>query len=196
MPSSPHKINDSDIIHRIIGGDVNAFEILLHRYRKYVFTIVQRHVPEASIEDTAQDVFIKVYKALPGFDNRSSFKHWMTSITIRTCYDLLRKKYRSKEITISSLADNDQEAFEKKLSEQAKTDYDRNHNLNKTKEMLAWALARLSPENKMLIELIYLEGYSNKEAAELLGWSVANVKIRSFRSRKQLNTILKQLIKA
>ncbi|MBC2716190.1 MAG: RNA polymerase sigma factor [Desulfobacteraceae bacterium] len=196
MPSSTHKINDSDIIHRIIGGNVNAFEIILDKYKKYVFTIVKRHVPEAYIEDTVQDVFIRVYKALPGFDNRSSFKHWMTSITIRTCYDLLRKKYRSKEITISSLAGNDQEAFEKKLSEQAKADYYGNHAQKETKEMLAWALARLTPENKMLIELIYLEGYTIKEAAELLGWSVANVKVRTFRCRKQLNTILTNLIEA
>jgi len=175
---------------------VNAFEILLDKYKKYVFTIVARHVPEAYIEDTVQDVFIRVYKALPGFNQQSSFKHWMTSIAVRTCYDLLRKKYRSKEIINSSLAGNDQDAFEKKLFDQAKTAYYRNHNLNETKEMLAWALARLTPENKMLIELIYFEGYSNKEAAELLGWSVANVKIRSFRSRKQLNTILKRLIEA
>ena len=196
MPSSPHKINDSDIIHRIIGGEVNAFEILLDKYKKYIFTIVQRHVPQTNIEDTVQDAFIRIYKALPGFNNQSSFKHWMTSITVRTCYDLLRKKYRSTEITISSLAGNDQEAFEKKLSDQAKAAYYENHDINETKEMLASALARLTPENKMLIELIYLEGYSIRETADLLGWSVANVKIRSFRSRKQLNTILKRFIEA
>ncbi len=196
MPSSTHKIIDSDIIHRIIGGDINAFEIILEKYKKYVFTIVQRRIPEAYVEDTVQDVFIRIYKALPGFDNRSSFKHWMTSITIRTCYDLLRKKYRSKEITISALAGNDQEAFENKLSEQAKAAYFGNQNLNETKELLKGALSRLTPENKILIELIYFEGYSTKEAADLLGWSVANVKIRSFRCRKQLNTLLKQLIEA
>lgn len=196
MPSSTKQTSDSDIIHRIIGGDINAFEIILEKYQRYVFTIVARHVPLENVEDTVQDVFIKVYKALPGFKNQSSFKHWLSSITIRTCYDLLRKKYRTKEIAISSLAVSDQEAFEKKLSDQAKAVYSGNHDLNETKEMLASALARLTPKNKMLIELIYFEGYSTKEAADLLGWSVANVKIRSFRCRKKLNTILKQLIEA
>ncbi len=196
MPSSPHRINDSDIIHRIIDGDINAFEMILDKYKKYIFTIVQRHVPQANIEDTVQDAFIRIYKALPGFNNQSSFKHWMTSITVRSCYDLLRKKYRSTEITVSSLTGNDQEAYKKKLSDQAKAAYYGNHDLNETKEMLASALDRLTPENKILIELIYLEGYSIKETADLLGWSVANVKIRSFRSRKQLNTILKRFIEA
>lgn len=196
MPDSTNTINDSDIIQQIIGGDVNAFEKILDKYRNYVFTVVQRHVPAHYIDDTAQDVFIRIYKALPGFDRRSSFKHWMTSIIVRTCYDLLRKKYRSKEISFSALGENDQEAFENKLSEQAKAAYYGNHNVMATKELVTWALSRLSPENKILIELIYFEGYSVREAADLLGWSVANVKIRSFRCRKQLNTILNQLIEA
>jgi len=196
MPSSTKQPNDSEIIHRIIGGDINAFEVILEKYQKYVFSIVARHVNRENIEDTVQDVFIRVYKALPGFKHKSSFKHWLSSITIRTCYDQLRKKYRSKEITLSSMAKTDHEAFERKLSDQAKAVYSGNHDLNETKEMLASALSRLTPENKMLIELIYFEGYSTKEAADLLGWSTANVKIRSFRCRKQLNTILKQLIEA
>jgi RNA polymerase sigma-70 factor (ECF subfamily) len=44
----------------------------------------------------------------------------------------------------------------------------------------------------MVIELVYLEELSVKEAADLLGWSVANVKVRSFRSRKKLENLLKR----
>jgi len=44
----------------------------------------------------------------------------------------------------------------------------------------------------MVIELVYLEGLSVKEAGGLLGWSTANVKVRSFRSRKKLEKILKK----
>lgn len=196
MPDSTRETTDSDIVRRVVDGEVNAFEIILEKYKIYIFSLVQRHVPAQQIEDTVQDIFIKIYRALPGFNHQSRFKHWMTSIAIRTCYDVLRKKYRSREVIISALAKNDQETFEKKLSEQAKAAYYGNDAVNETKEMLAWALARLTPENKMLIELIYLEGYSTKEAADLLGWSVANVKIRSYRCRKQLNTILKKLIEA
>ena len=45
----------------------------------------------------------------------------------------------------------------------------------------------------MVLELVYLEGFSNKEASDLLGWSVANVKVRSFRSRRKLEKILKDV---
>jgi RNA polymerase sigma-70 factor (ECF subfamily) len=54
----------------------------------------------------------------------------------------------------------------------------------------------LSPRDRMALELVYLEGLSVKEAADLLQWSVANVKVRSFRSRKKLEKVLSGLISA
>ena len=195
MPNSPNNANDAEVIKKIISGDVNAFEFILDKYRNYIFTIVGRHVPKGCIEDTVQDVFIRVYRALPGFDNRSSFKHWMTSIAIRACYDLLRRKYRSREVSFSSLTGPDKDSVDTILSEQSKKDYFADLDLAETRKLLQSAIDRLTPENRLLIELIYFEGCSVKEAADLLGWSVANVKIRSFRSRKQLNAILKQLMK-
>jgi RNA polymerase sigma-70 factor (ECF subfamily) len=59
---------------------------------------------------------------------------------------------------------------------------------------LDWALDRLSAEDRMVLELVYLEGLSVKETAELLGWSVANVKVRSHRSRKKVEKLLTGLI--
>jgi len=55
-------------------------------------------------------------------------------------------------------------------------------------------LAKLRAEDRMVIELVYFEGLSVKEAAKLLGWSVANVKIRSFRARKKLEKTLKIMV--
>ena len=62
-----------------------------------------------------------------------------------------------------------------------------------TTHLLQWALARLSPENRMVVTLVHLEGYSIREAAELLGWSMVNVKVRAHRARRQLRDILEQL---
>jgi len=57
-------------------------------------------------------------------------------------------------------------------------------------DLLNWALAKMSPEDRMVLELIHLEGLSVKEVAELLGWSLANVKVRSFRARKKMEKLL------
>jgi RNA polymerase sigma-70 factor (ECF subfamily) len=58
------------------------------------------------------------------------------------------------------------------------------------REILNWALGKLSAGDRMILELVYLEGFSVKEAAELLGWTKANVKVRSFRARMKLEQLL------
>jgi RNA polymerase sigma-70 factor (ECF subfamily) len=63
-----------------------------------------------------------------------------------------------------------------------------------TRDLLQKALAHLSPENRMVVTLVHLEGYSVREAAELLGWTVVNVKVRAHRARQQLRNILEPLI--
>jgi len=60
---------------------------------------------------------------------------------------------------------------------------------------LEWALGKLAPGERMVLELVYLEGLSGKEAADLLGCSVASVKVRSFRSRKKLEKLISEEMK-
>ena len=61
-------------------------------------------------------------------------------------------------------------------------------------DLLDWALGKLSAAERMIFELVYLEGLSGKEAATLLGWSVANVKVRSFRCRRKMKKVLLELM--
>ena len=63
---------------------------------------------------------------------------------------------------------------------------------NEKIRLLHWALDRLSAEDRMVLALTYFEGYASTEAANLLGWTTANVKIRSFRARKSLRKILER----
>jgi len=55
---------------------------------------------------------------------------------------------------------------------------------------LEWALEKMSAADRMILELVYLQGYTHKEASALLGLSVANIKIRSHRAKKKLYKIL------
>jgi RNA polymerase sigma factor (sigma-70 family) len=58
--------------------------------------------------------------------------------------------------------------------------------------ILDWALEQLSPEDRMVVTLTSLEEKSVAEAAELLGWTKVNVKVRAHRARKKLKTIIEQ----
>ena len=61
-------------------------------------------------------------------------------------------------------------------------------------EVLEWALRQLSPENRAVLTLVHLDGYSVREAAELLGWSLVNVKVRAHRARQALRKILSHIL--
>ncbi len=182
--------SDIEIVHQVIDGDVNAFELLLKKYQNHVVKIVKKHVPYEQIEDIAHEVFVRTYQSLASFQNTSNFKHWLSSIAVRTCYDFWRKRYRNRELPISSLSEQQQHWLESVISTQSNQSFYEEEGLQNAREILDWALSKLSAEDRMVVELIYLEGLSGKETAELLGWSVANVKVRSFRSRKKLQKLL------
>jgi RNA polymerase sigma-70 factor (ECF subfamily) len=194
MQNHPSRPSDSEIIHRIIDGDVNSFEYLLKRYQDHVLRIVTKHIPYNEVEETAHNVFVRAYQALPGFKEQGSFKQWLSAITVRTCYDFWRKQYRSRELPMSDLSERHRDWLEKTLSSESDLSFSEESRAKEAGELLDWALSKLSAKDRMVLELVYLEGLSVREAADLLALSVSNVKVRSFRSRKKLEKILTALI--
>ena len=194
MPDHPHTTSDADIIRRVIDGDVNSFEYLLKKYQNHVLRIVTKHIPYNEVEEVAQEVFVRAYQALPGFKKQGSFKQWLSAIAVRACYDFWRKRYRSRELPMSDLNEKHREWLENTLSNQSDLSFNKGSHTEEARELLDWAMDKLSARDRMVIELVYLEGLSVKEAAGLLGWSVANVKVRSFRSRKKLKKLLTGVI--
>jgi RNA polymerase sigma-70 factor, ECF subfamily len=181
--------NDEQIVRQIIDGDVNAFEELVIRYRSLVQAIAAKHVPFDQVEDTMQDVFLRTYRSLPSFRGEGGFKSWLSVIAVRTCYDYWREHYKMQEVPMSMLTDKHQAWLETVMSDQSKQSFYEGNPEREAREVLDWALATLSPADRMVLELVYLEGRSVKEAAALLGWSSANVKVRLFRSRKKLHSL-------
>jgi RNA polymerase sigma-70 factor (ECF subfamily) len=195
MQNDTIKLSDAEIIRQVVDGNINAFESLLARHKDLVLRIVKRHVPYNEVEDVAQSSFIRIFKALGAFKGKGEFKQWLSAITVRTCYDYWRKAYRSKEISMSSLTEKHCNWLEKVISDISDSDIQDKGRQKEAAELLDWALANLSPEDRMIVELVYLEGLTGKEAADLLGWSLSNVKVRAFRSRKKLEKLLNETMK-
>jgi len=192
MNSESPRPSDDEIVRQVLDGNVNAFEALLKRHSVRVLKIVQRHVPHEDVEETAQETFVRAYRSLPTYRGKSDFSRWLSAIAVRSCYDYWRKAYRSREVPISTLTERHENWLEAVLAGASEQSHDEEGFQTEARELLNWALAQLSAEERMVIELVYLEGLSVKEAADLLGWSVANVKVRSFRSRKKLEKLLKR----
>ena len=195
MQNDSLKPSDAEIVRQVVEGNANAFESLLVRYRDLVLRIVKKHVPNNDVEETTQEVFIRAYQSLPTFKGKSGFGQWVSSIAVRTCYDYWRKAYRSREVPMGSLSEKHQNWLEQVVSDQSGQSVHEKGFQNEARELLDWALGKLSAKDRIVLELVYLEGLSGKETADLLGWSVTNVKVRSFRSRKKLEKILTGVMK-
>jgi len=187
------QLDDNEVVARVLEGRVNEFETLLRRHSDLVLRIVKRHVPFQEAEEVSQDVFVRAYESLPSFQRKSVFSRWLSSIAVRTCYDFWRRAYRCREVPLTQLTERHQEWLEEVVSGESVETLRETGALEEAKDLLNWALAKMTPEDRMVLELIHLEGLSVKEVSGLLGWSIANVKVRSFRARKKMEELLTSL---
>ncbi len=181
---------DMDDIRRVLAGDVDAFAELVKRHQDYVARIVRRHVPPDRVAETVQDALVRAYQSLGGFRRTESFRQWLSAISVRTCYDFWRRRYRRREVAVSQLSEAHQQWLEKFQAQDAGDTWQELSDRAEAREILDAAMARLSPEDRMVIELVHLEERPVAEAARLLGWSRTNVKVRAFRARKRLHQII------
>ncbi len=166
-----------------------AFATIVEAHQKMVFEVASRFVPSHDVPEVAHRVFIKVFQSLGDLRNSAALVGWLRTITVRTSYDYWREVRAKAEIQLSDahLALIDNARSKEVWTETATVDC--------AKEMLDWCMSKLSPEDRMVVTLVHLEGFSVRETAKELGWSIAKVKVRAFRSRQSLKKMLLELQK-
>lgn len=177
--------NDQVYINKILNGDTNAFTVLVDRYKDLVFTLALRMVKNREeAEEVSQDTFIKVYKSLNRFKGDSKFSTWIYRVAYNTCLDRLKKNKR-QEYTV---------AIDEYTEHQVKTLENALDALEEQEKQLAIkkCLEMLPSEDSFILTLYYFEELSLDEISKITGLKPNNVKVKLFRSRKKLATILKQ----
>jgi RNA polymerase sigma-70 factor, ECF subfamily len=181
--------DDGELLQHIRHGEIDRYADLISRYQRHVIRIVSRRVPGDRAEEITHDVFVRAYVGLAQFSGSVSFEHWLAGIAVRTCYDFWRGRKR-EELPISALTNDHHLWIEQTLAVQSEEQFHNQVRRREATEVLEWALGRLSPENRAVLTLVHLDGQSVREAAQLLGWSVVNVKVRAHRARQMLRTLL------
>lgn len=168
------------LIQRVLRGEQQAFQQLVERYQDLVFTLALRvlHSREEA-EEVTQDVFLKVYNRLGQFEQRSQLSTWIYTIAYREALDQIRKKKRmlatlSPEENSLLLADNTTASPMQTLQEQD------------MQALVSQALARLRPEDALVLHLFYLRDHSVQEVAKVTGMTTSNIKTKLHRLREQL----------
>jgi RNA polymerase sigma-70 factor (ECF subfamily) len=184
MNGSVEEPTDERLVKAAISGDDEAFAELVRRHKRRVFGTVARYVRNREeLDDVAQEIFIKAYRNLKRFRGDAPFEHWLSKITVNACYDLLRKRRREgEEVSLDAVILTAGEPAAEERSE-----------AREAWNVLAPALAKLRPEDRLVITLLHLEERSVREVAGATGWSEAKVKVRAFRARKELKKILEDI---
>ena len=190
LPAGRSSRDESELVRRIRQGETDRFAELIDRYQRHVSRIVGRRVPGDRVRDVVHEVFVKAYVNLAQFSDSVPFEHWLAGIAVRTCYDFWRARTR-EDVPVSALSEEHQRWIEHTLSSESDRQFREQTAKQEAAEVLEWALRQLSPENRAVLTLVHLDGYSVREAAQLLGWSIVNVKVRAYRARQALRALLR-----
>ncbi len=183
------------LVRRAQAGEEAAFREIMERYQSKVFSIIHGIVRQRNdVEDIAQQVFAKVYVSIRSFDFRSSLITWIYKITVNECFDYLRKKKVRKLVYESDLSED-----EVRRVENTEPSVDRQPPADATlarRDYVLKLLSRVSEEERMLLMMKEVEGYSVEELAQTTGMNENTIKVKLFRARQKLVRAAQRLERA
>lgn len=165
-----------DLFQRCLDGDDEAFSLLVEEYKAYVFAIILKFVQEQDIvQDIAQEVFLQVYRSLPGYRSQN-FKGWIGKITVNKAIDYKR----AQERRIWELADADMAV---RINKEENLDPDGQLMQKEKKLRVIETLNQLPAIYKLVMYKFYFQGKSYEEIACEEGISLKTVESRLYRGR-------------
>jgi len=186
----PDGMPDEVLIQKSKNGDLEAFEQLVRRYESKVYTIAYRFMGNhADALDLAQETFLRLYQALPGFRGESSFMTWLYRIAANACRDEIRRQQKHGLLSLDGGNSGGGEAA-------AGDCCTARHNLGaaivspeealerrELNEAIQKCLNSLSPEHRLVLVMREIQGMSYEEIAGVMNCSLGTVKSRLNRAR-------------
>lgn len=178
------KKEDQYFLDQVIGGDAGAFAALVDRYKNMIFTLALKMIRNREeAEEIAQDTFIKAYKSLHSFKGKSKFSTWLYRIGYNLCLDHLKKM---KKVSGTIALEEMPLYFERSFVDLADTENGQDIN-----QQVQYCLEKLPADDAFLITLYYYDDLSLGEIAAVMDSNANQIKVRLFRIRKKLASLLK-----
>jgi RNA polymerase sigma-70 factor (ECF subfamily) len=181
---------DAELVRRAKAGDLAAFETLVARHERRIYTMVRRITGnESDAEDVTQQTFLSAIESLDSFREQASFATWLHRIATHAALKVLRKRRGLPTVSFEAATEL-QEGYDTVPHPEYIADWrespDQIVRRHETARLIDEALAELDEKHRIIFLLRDVEGLSVKETAEVLGLSEANVKVRLLRARLQL----------
>lgn len=177
--------NVAECLARVKTGDEDASRSLVEFLYPTVIRIVRRNLPRrASDEELAQDIFLKMFAKLESYRGEVPLENWVSRIATNHCLNAVRAQQSRPEWRMRDLTEEQATTLEATTPDATQT-----HPAAAlaARELVELLLDCLSPEDRLIIRLQELEGYSAEEVKAVTGWAVASIRVRAFRARGKLN---------
>jgi len=191
MSSDPNVVPVSStdaLIERCLAGDQTAWDEIVRTHWRKVFNLAYKFVGRHDeAEDLAQDIFLKIFKALHTFDRRANFQTWLISISRNLCIDHYRSVRKERETMAREVDASDLMPVSRERGPHGELEQiDLRH-------LIREALAALPPALKEAVMLRDLQEFSYQEIADRLNLPEGTVKSRINRGRLELARQLRRL---
>ncbi len=175
---------DQVLIKKTLKGEKKAFEELMRKYEKKIFSFVIRMVRNEEVAiDLTQDFFIKIFTVLDKYNFEFKFSTW----AYRICYNLVIDHIRKNQSPVNSL-DDDSISSKEMLSSENVIRHDGFNNLSQEETRLyIWQMVENIPAKfRELILLRYIQELKYEEIAEITELPVGTIKNRIFKAKEIL----------
>jgi len=135
-------------------------------------------------------IFIKVFQKLSQFSGKVPLEHWVSRIAINTCLNQIESEKIRPELRQADLSEEEQAVVEKLATSPDELAPDRQL---ASRQLVEHLLELLKPAERLVIDLLYLQGRTVEEIRKITGWSAAAVKVRAFRARQKMKCQLTKI---
>ena len=187
-----HKIQENEVIKRIIGGEIEFYEILVRRNNQKLYRVIRSYIKdETEIEDIMQDSYIKAFTKLYQFKLESSFSTWLIRIGINECLARLKEMGKLYHLNEQLNYFESEKALE--IPDKIQLNPQDKMIRNEAKQILENAIDNLDAKYRIVYIMREVEEMSLNEIAIALDLTVANVKVRLHRSKEMLKEKLYEI---
>lgn len=184
-------LDASALVASALQHDDQAARELVRRLYPLVAKMVRAHRPRrTSEEDLSQMIFIKMFQKLPQFSGKVPLEHWVSRIAINTCLNQIEAEKVRPEIRHADLSEQEVAVIENLAASPEELAPDKHF---ASRQLVEHLLTALKPAERLVIDLLYLQGRNVAEIRKITGWSAALVKVRAFRARQKMKQQLERV---
>ena len=190
-----HALSDEDVMEQLQAGVVQAFDIIVQRYKDRLHNFLYRYTHNhEDCEDLVQETFLRVYRSRHSYERIAKLSTWMYTIALNLAKTMYKKKKRMTTVSMHEDPD-DSESREMQFEDTVVLQDDQLHQKMSVAQ-LEEALMKLNEDFREVIVLRDIQQLTYEEIAEITDTAMGTVKSRINRARQQLQDLIGDYVKS